>query len=508
MDDRRTLAGVGPSGARTPIASLDDATATGIRGPQSASDPATRGRRPTGIVVGELLADRYRIVRPLGAGGMGEVWEAVHVVIGRAVAVKVLVPDLRPESTRAERMMREAKLVAKIEHPHVVEIIDFGHTGNGTPFIAMELLRGRSLFAVLRDEGPMQWQRVATLGQQLARALAAAHDVGVIHRDLKPANVFVSTSRDGIESCKLIDFGIAKAVELSDEERTLTKTGIVFGTPAYMSPEQARGEPLDGRSDMFALGMILSELLTGERPFHATTPAEMLYLKLFTPPALPSRRAPGRGIPAALDAIVRRCLSKDREARFADLRALADALGAALRGDAIAMPTEEVIPVPGDDLRSRYREVVRKTQLAMARPIVVASRSSGAQRNVTGTRIAGVIAGVGVGAIVSSGAWWWMRERVATPEPIAAEAPADPPAPVSAPLPVAAPAPAPLPAPAAAPVPVAAPVAAPVEAVKSRPSKRRVVVEPPPVATPSTTPSEPAPTAPSTKVPDGDGIFR
>ncbi len=539
-DDRRTLAGVGPAAARAPAASepapltpeSDAETATGVRGARQPTDPSERAenrRSSSGIRPGDLLADRYRIIRAIGVGGMGEVWEATHTVIGRAVAVKALVPDPRPDSDRAERMMREARIVARIEHPNVVDITDFGHTADGNPFFVMELLRGRSLHAVLRADGPFDWRRVATLGIQLARALAAAHDVGVIHRDLKPGNVLVLDDTGEGESCKLIDFGIAKAVELSDEERTLTRTGVVFGTPAYMSPEQARGETLDGRSDMFALGMILHEALTGERPFHARTPAEMLYLKLFTPPALPSMRAPGRGIPRSIDAIVRRCLFKHRDGRYPDMRAVADALALALAGEPIAAPPEEAMPVPPAAVELRYRETARKSQIELGmappaaaesrpRPVAAAGPSPAPGSGLVRVRIAGVAAGLVVGGGVLLGLWQWQRERATSVAPAPSEsvtigAPAEPAVPSPARVEVPAPARVDAPAPVAPAAKVVAPVDAPIEASAPSPAKRtgskpRRTKPSAEASAPAPSPEPTPPPSPAPKVPDADGIFR
>ena len=310
-------------------------------------------RPPSGLAEGDLLADAYRVIRKLGKGGMGEVWEAHHVALDKRVAIKALVLDgRRDDATKTERLMREAKFVARIAHPNVVEINDFGQTESGLPYFVMELLRGRPLQEIVKAQGPLPWQRVAAVGIGIARGLAAAHAIGVVHRDLKPANVFVLD--DAASACKVIDFGIAKATAVEDRDRTLTRTGLVFGTPAYMSPEQARGEPLDGRADIYGLGCILHEALTGRRLFFARTPAEILYRQLFERPPAPSTIVPDAGVPTSIDAIVLRCLLKQPVHRFQAMEEVALALEAALRGESIPPPPREVLPIPPAALQMRY----------------------------------------------------------------------------------------------------------------------------------------------------------
>jgi serine/threonine-protein kinase len=176
----------------------------------------------------------------------------------------------------------------------------------------------------------------------------------VIHRDLKPGNVFVLDDTARLGACKVIDFGIAKATDVGDRDHTLTRTGVVFGTPAYMSPEQARGEALDGRADIYALGCIFHEMLTGRRLFTARTPAEILYRQLFESPLPPSAMTPDAGIPPAIDAIVLRCLLKDPALRFQRMTDVVESIAAALRGESVAAPPPEVLPVPPAALQARY----------------------------------------------------------------------------------------------------------------------------------------------------------
>ncbi len=320
-----------------------------------AESALTTERRASGLAAGDVLAQRYRVVERLGVGGMGEVWRADDLVVEGPVAIKALVLDgRRDDATRVERLLREAKFISRIQHANVVGITDFGQTDNGVPWFVMELLHGRPLHEVLRVHGPMSWPRAASLATGIANGLAAAHAIGVVHRDLKPANVFVLDDASRTTTCKVIDFGIAKATAVEDRDRTLTRTGLVFGTPAYMSPEQARGEPLDPRADVYNLGIILHEALTGKRLFTARTPAEILYRQLFEAPPPPSALAPLAAIPTSIDAIVLRCLAKSPASRFQSMQEVADALAAALRGEDIPMPPREMLPIPPAALRARY----------------------------------------------------------------------------------------------------------------------------------------------------------
>ena len=355
------------------------------------------------------------MIRKLGKGGMGEVWEAHHLALDKRVAIKALVLDgRRDDATRTERLMREAKFVARIAHPNVVEIGDFGQTESGIPFIAMELLHGRPLHELLRSQGPLSWPRAAAIASGIARGLAAAHAIGVIHRDLKPANVFVLD--DSTSACKVIDFGIAKATTVDDRDRTLTRTGLVFGTPAYMSPEQARGEPLDGRADVYGLGCILHEALTGQRLFHAKTPAETLYRQLFVGPPPPSAMRPEAAIPASVDAIVLRCLMKQPGNRFQRMQDVADALAAALRGEHVPPPPPEMLPVPPAALQARYGSIEDRLSFADDPEPAFPLRSRTVLHAI-GWTAGGVVLGVAlvVGAVLVHRAW--TRGDVATSMP-------------------------------------------------------------------------------------------
>ncbi|MGW2344406.1 protein kinase domain-containing protein [Streptomyces sp. NPDC001661] len=290
-----------------------------------------------------MLADRYRLVRPLGQGGMGEVWEARDEILGRPVAVKVISMLAGGGSTADEaraRFLREARITAALQHPHIVTVHDVGTavTPEGsTPFLVMELLRGEGLEATLQ-RGPVGGTQAARWGGQICEALAEAHAAGVLHRDIKPANLFVTPS----DRIKVLDFGIARAADASATDGRLTRTGLVIGTAAYMAPEQARGYP-EQSSDLYAMGCVLFELRTGRLPFTAPDTLGFLTAHLNDVPPAPSSIAPD--LSPAWDALILRLLAKDPQERFGSATELGDALRE-LEGQA-APATPVPAPRPG-----------------------------------------------------------------------------------------------------------------------------------------------------------------
>jgi hypothetical protein len=285
--------------------------------------------------VGELgrLA-HYRVLRPLGAGGMGVVLQAEDVRLHRPVALKVMLP--RPDESVAarQRFLREARAAAALKHDHVVTIYHVGED-RGTPFLAMELLEGESLAARLRREGRLPPAEVVRIGREVAEGLAAAHARGLIHRDIKPGNLWLEAPKGRV---KILDFGLVQA---AGEDARLTKSGAVVGTPLYMPPEQARGQPTDGRSDLFSLGGVLYRACTGRRPFPGQDTMSVLMALATVQPTAPHDLCPE--VPPALSALIMRLLAKEPGDRPATARAVADAL-AALNRDVAGTSAESPSP--------------------------------------------------------------------------------------------------------------------------------------------------------------------
>ncbi len=271
----------------------------------------------------ELDSGPYRIVEKLGEGGMGVVYRAVDTRLDRPVALKVLAPHLSADSAAAERFVREAQVAASAEHTNICTIYEIGRTGNGRRFIAMPLYEGRTVRDLI-DEGPLEIDVAIDITIQAARGLDAAHARGVTHRDIKPGNLIVT----GDGTVKILDFGLARTVD----QDTITGPGATLGTAAYMSPEQVQGDRLDGRTDIWSVGVVLHEMVSGARPFRGEYPQAVVYGILNEdPPPLTSLRS---GVPIGLDAVVAKCLRKDRDSRYqhvdeipADLRPVAATLG-------------------------------------------------------------------------------------------------------------------------------------------------------------------------------------
>jgi eukaryotic-like serine/threonine-protein kinase len=283
-------------------------------------------------LIGETLLGRYRVTRAIGKGGMGAVYEAIHVGLGKRVAIKVLLDRYADHPELVQRLEQEARLASAIGDAHIVDVADIGRTDDGRPFIVMELLDGESLAQLLERTTPPE-SRLARLVAQAARALAAAHGKGVIHRDIKPENLFV-LERGGEDFVKVVDFGISKLVGGGTADRKLTGTGMVIGTTAYMSPEQARGEDVDERCDVYALGVVIYEAATGELPFTGDNDLQVLGRIANVDP--PPPRALRPAISPELERICMTAMAKRREDRYATATALADALDALRAGSATA----------------------------------------------------------------------------------------------------------------------------------------------------------------------------
>jgi len=272
---------------------------------------------PIGLI-GQVIGGNFRIERLIGSGATGNVYQAEQLSLGKAVALKVLHPHLMNDDKLVRRFQREAKSASRLNHPNSVQIIESGQDSGGILFIAMELLSGRDLAQVIRDEFPLPVPRMVHIMSQVFAALDEAHAHGLIHRDLKPSNIMLIERRDEPDFVKVCDYGIAKAVSedsVAADPQMLTVQGLVCGTPEYMSPEQARGEALDGRTDLYSAAVILYQMTTGDVPFRAATPIGIVSRHLSEEPDLPSMRRADGTIPHDLDDLILRGLAKARELR-------------------------------------------------------------------------------------------------------------------------------------------------------------------------------------------------
>ncbi|HEY6077306.1 MAG TPA: serine/threonine-protein kinase [Polyangiaceae bacterium] len=304
-------------------------------------------------LTGQLLDGRYQIDYVLGVGSMGVVYGARHADVGKLVAVKALRQHLASDAEALQRFRAEATAATSIGNQHIVETFDFGRLEDGTAYMVMEYLEGRSLAELIDGWAPLTVPRITKIGVQIAEALSAAHLVGIVHRDLKPDNVFLCEREGDSDFVKILDFGIAK---FGVSQARMTQAGAVFGTPAYMSPEQALGKATDGRTDIYALGVMLYEMACGNVPFQGDSAIAVLSLQAnVTPVPLATRQA---DVSPELDAIVSKCLQKEAEARYSSMAELAADLarlasGMPVRAEArpeVAMPTatrqEDVVTLP------------------------------------------------------------------------------------------------------------------------------------------------------------------
>jgi serine/threonine protein kinase len=266
--------------------------------------------------VGQTVAQKYLIHQVIGRGGMGIVYSATHLSLDRPVAVKMLNRALLADPTVVARFHREARAASRLNHPNSISILDFGQTEDGTLFMALEFLPGRTLARVITEEFPVQARRVVKIGSQILAALTEAHALGILHCDIKPENVMLEIRHDEADVVKVLDFGIAKLRDGSGSQK-LTREGMACGTPGYASPEQARGEELDPRSDLYSVGVVLYELVSGKLPYEAATPGALLAKMLVEQPVALRRRRPDLVVPHDLEAVIMRALATDRQERFA-----------------------------------------------------------------------------------------------------------------------------------------------------------------------------------------------
>ncbi|MGH9462841.1 MAG: protein kinase domain-containing protein [Vicinamibacteria bacterium] len=376
--------------------------------------PETKApRSPAPDPVGRVLAGKYRIEALLKHGGMGAVYRATHLMLHKPVAIKLIKPELVTSQDTVRRFHREAQAASQLDHPNIVTIHDLGEAEDGTLYIAMELVTGTSLKELVKTEGALEPGRAVRIATAIGSALALAHRHQIIHRDLKPQNIMICRDAEGHEQPKLLDFGIAKTFE--SEGPALTSTGLVLGTPHYMSPEQAKGTAVDGRSDLYSLGIILYEMLVGKVPFEAPSIPAILVKHLNEAPKPPTALRPG--LDPSLEAIVLRCLEKEPAGRYQTAkelnRALLDAESAVAARRPATVPSTAAAEGPTVPDASTNRATQPTVRLAEppARQAVEPARSSGGK---TVAIAAGVVVLL---LLVVGGAGLWGISRLITVEP-------------------------------------------------------------------------------------------
>ena len=283
-------------------------------------------------LVGHVLADRYRLLKLIGEGGMGSVYQAEHITIGRKLAIKVLAPEYCDSPEVVARFLQEARTASMLHHEHIVDITDFGYTKQGLAFLTMEYLEGEDLATLLQREGRQPWARLRRMILQVCRALHAAHEKGIVHRDMKPDNCFRIKRGGNHDFIKILDFGIAKVIAdgqfggRDDKPKMATEAGTLLGTPEYMAPEIARDQKADARVDVYSLGILMYEMLTGSVPFKGHTFMTTVAMQMVDEPEPPSLRCPEASIPPEIEHVILVALRKDPNDRYQSVHELAEAL--------------------------------------------------------------------------------------------------------------------------------------------------------------------------------------
>ncbi|HEX8791350.1 MAG TPA: serine/threonine-protein kinase [Polyangiaceae bacterium] len=392
---------------------------------QEQQQPTRKSERPSmrpggpQSLVGTILGGRYFIERLIGEGGMGAVYQANHTHMHKRLAVKVLHPEMSRLPEVVARFEREAMAAAHIEHPNVATATDFGKLDDGSFFLVLEYVEGKSLREAI-NEGRMDLGRALHVMRQIASALGRAHSLGIVHRDLKPENVML-VARDGdADFAKVLDFGIAKVPvgELVGEHKApgqaLTQLGMVYGTPEYMAPEQALGQAVDPRADIYALGVMTFEMLTGNRPFEHESKVTLLGMHVTAPIPSMIERAPEASVPPEVDAIVKRMLAKEAGARFADARELVEAVDTT--SVQLASRGRIADPLPPMSMKSPSRVSFSDANASGPRSALAVGPTSLAQPTTApGTHQHGLasLVGASVGQVVKNAPAWMTPRRMA-----------------------------------------------------------------------------------------------
>src|SRR5436190_2482596 len=327
-----------------------------------------RSAAPANNLVGQVIADRYHVVKKLGEGGMGQVYLAEHVKMGRRSAIKVMNPSMVHDPDAVARFNREASNASRITHPNVCAIYDFGETPDGLIYLAMEFIEGEPLTDLLEREGALPVPRATAIFLQTADALQAAHDLGIVHRDLKPDNIMLTSRKDGGETVKVVDFGIAKAVGGDQAGQKVTKTGLVVGTPEFMSPEQLSGDTLDGRSDLYSLALVFYRMLIGKLPFEATSVQETMIKRLTDEPTTLAEARPDLSFPAGLQPVLDTALARTPMERYQSVAKFAADITAVT-----GRPTAGAVPATQEktqllDMTARATQRISAKKAAPAAP--------------------------------------------------------------------------------------------------------------------------------------------
>jgi serine/threonine-protein kinase len=357
-----------------------------------------RAKSPTADLVGQVVADRYHIIKKLGEGGMGAVYLGEHVKMGRKSAIKVMNPSMAADPDAISRFNREAANASRISHPNVCQIYDFGETPDGTIYLAMEFVEGVPLTVIIEREGALPAARAAKILRQAADALASAHELGIVHRDLKPDNIMIVQGKDGGDIVKVVDFGIAKAVAGDETGQKVTKTGLVVGTPEYMSPEQLSGDKLDGRSDIYSLGLVFYRMLTGVLPFQADSAQETMIKRLTDEPMRLAAARPDITFPPELQVVLDKALTRlpaDRYTNAAQFGRDAEAAVVGLPRTRVAEPPHSAATQLMD------AEAGLQAKRAPGRPAPTVTRRAAAAKRFPLVPVLGGVGGVGVIAVVA-----------------------------------------------------------------------------------------------------------